>query len=234
LQDRTEVSPSQTLVKTWELQNSGTVAWPAGTKLVYARGDLPSIENSFDVAGPIEPGKTVQVSVVVRTPAVPGRYRAFFKLEDNQNNRFGPRLWCDVTVVASVPADKPETSEAAVLDAAQYLFRAEAKEAAEVKARAAAAFWEREHAREEKEKEERLRKEATECVVVHAPKEEEAPKLATTPPGEGTPQHRYREQLASLKSMGWANEELNVSLLDQHQGNVQAVCSWLLEQQGQS
>jgi len=228
LQDRTEVSPSQTLVKTWELQNSGAMAWPAGTKLTFARGDLPAIENSFDVAGPVEAGKTVQVSAVVRTPCSPGRYRAFFKLEDNQNNRFGPRLWCDVTVVvpnsaSQVPEpDTPEQQNESTPEAEA----AEAKDA-QAKCVAAQAFWEKEEAREAAEKAEKLRKEAEECVVVYGKLEEPAGPAAAIGAGEA---HKYQTQLAELHSMGYTNEELNVYLLDQHQGDVQSVCAWLLEQ----
>jgi len=239
LQDRTEVSPSQTLVKTWELQNSGAMAWPAGTKLTFARGDLPCIENSFDVAGPVEPGKTVQVSAVVRTPCTPGRYRAFFKLEDNQNNRFGPRLWCDVTVVcpnsaSQVPEpDCPQQSgpcplAACPLAAAACPLAAAAAEAVieAKKCVAAQAFWEKEGAREAAERAEKLRKEAEDCVVVYAKPERSVAEPAVA---AATP-HKYQAQLAELHSMGYTNEELNVYLLDQHQGDVQSVCAWLLEQ----
>jgi len=230
LQDRTEVSPSQTLVKTWELQNSGAMAWPAGTKLTFARGDLPCIENSFDVAGPVEPGKTVQVSAVVRTPCTPGRYRAFFKLEDNQNNRFGPRLWCDVTVVcpnsaSQVPEPDCPEQQPGVCPLAAVL---EAKDA-HAKCVAAQAFWEKEDAREAAEKAEKLRKEAEECVVVYAKAEQRPAEPAAAVAG-AEPPHKYQAQLAELHSMGYTNEELNVYLLDQHQGNVESVCAWLLEQ----
>jgi len=244
LQDRTEVSPSQTVVKTWEVQNSGAMAWPAGTKLTFARGDLPCIENSFDVAGPVEPGKTVQVSAVVRTPCTPGRYRAFFKLEDNQNNRFGPRLWCDVTVVvpnsaSQVPEpDCPEqggcplAAAACPLAAVVCPLAALAAEACleakdnQAKCVAAQAFWEKEDAREAAEKAEKLRKEAEDCVVVYAKPEGSV----AEPAAAGAEPHRYKAQLAELQSMGYTNEELNVYLLDQHQGNVESVCAWLLEQ----
>lgn len=207
LQDRTEVSPSQTLVKIWELQNSGAMAWPQGTKLTFARGDLPSVENSFDVAGPVDPGKTVQVSAAVRTPPQPGRYRAFFKLEDNQNNRFGPRLWCDVTVVAPNSASQvpepDERSEASNEEVEAALECKEAQDKAE-----AQALWEK-----EAERAEELRREE-ECTIVHA--RPEAIEAAAA---------KYQVQLAELHSMGYTNSELNVYLLDQHQGNVERVCA---------
>jgi hypothetical protein len=96
--DDTEVSPSQTLVKTWQLQNTGALTWPAGTKLLYVRGDLP-FENAFTVA-PAEPGAIVEVSAVLRTPQSAGKFRSVFRLVDAFGKKFGPRLVCVVTVRA--------------------------------------------------------------------------------------------------------------------------------------
>lgn len=106
---RSEVMPSQTLIKTWQVQNNGSVAWPSGIKLRYLRGTLPSLENEFDVAGSVAPGQTVDVSAVVRTPAQGGRFRALFRLVDSDGAKFGPRLWCDL-VVASVSSELPAAS----------------------------------------------------------------------------------------------------------------------------
>jgi next-to-BRCA1 protein 1 len=107
LPSQIEVMPSQTLIKTWELTNSGAAAWPEGTKLVYKRGDLPSLENEFVVQSAVAPGQTVAVSAVVRTPAVSGRVRAAFRLSDKEGIHFGPRLWCDLVVKADVPVPAP-------------------------------------------------------------------------------------------------------------------------------
>lgn len=97
--DFTEVSSSQTLVKTWQMQNSGTVSWPTGTKLMYVRGDLP-FENSFAVET-ASSGAIVEVSAMVRTPQSSGKYRSVFRLVDASGKKFGPRLVFAVNVQAS-------------------------------------------------------------------------------------------------------------------------------------
>lgn len=129
LPDHTEVSPSQTLVKTWQLKNTGATPWPVGTKLQYIRGDLP-FESSFPVNLP-EPGGLVEVSAVVRTPQTPGRFRSVFRLVDEAGKKFGPRLACIVVVqapplavavpTASVPPQPSQYAEQlAVLKSMNY------------------------------------------------------------------------------------------------------------------
>lgn len=103
LLDHTEVGPSQSLVKTWQLQNNGLLAWPIGTKLLYVRGDLP-FENSFGVDS-ANPGAIVEVSAAVRTPQSLGKYRSIFRLADMSGKKFGPKLVCAVTVRA--PSEIP-------------------------------------------------------------------------------------------------------------------------------
>lgn len=169
--------PSQTLLKSWQLKNNGTSSWPAGTKLVYRRGDLPSVDNEFEVPSNVQVGHTVDVSAVVRTPPTPGRYHAVFRLAGANKNWFGPKLRCDVTVVAAPEvASAPEASPEALASPS-------------------------------------------------APSQEAAP----SSPDETT-SSRYATQLNVLKAMGWDNEELNVYLLSQNNGDVQRVCTWLLEQ----
>jgi len=41
---------------------------------------------------------------------------------------------------------------------------------------------------------------------------------------------KFASELGFLKSMGYDNVELNQYLLEIHNGNVEAVCNWLMEQ----
>jgi len=96
--ERSTVSPNQTLIKTWRLQNAGTKDWPEGTKLIFIRGDRSmSTEEEFPV--PLcKVGQTVEVSAVVVTPSNSGRHTAIFRLADADRMPFGPRLWCDIVI----------------------------------------------------------------------------------------------------------------------------------------
>jgi hypothetical protein len=165
--DDMEVSASQTLVKTWQLQNTGLVAWPTGTKLLYVRGDLP-FENVFAVDA-AEPGGIVEVSAVVRTPQSAGKFRSVFRLVDASGKKFGPRLVCVVTVQAPALAAWP---------------------------------------------------------VPSAPPQSSAQPVVPQQPAAPA----YTEQLAVLKSMGYQDAALNQYLLEIHNGSIEAVCNWLMEQ----
>eukprot|EP00457_Paulinella_chromatophora_P003776 gb/GEZN01003784.1/.p1 GENE.gb/GEZN01003784.1/~~gb/GEZN01003784.1/.p1 ORF type:complete len:592 (-),score=58.03 gb/GEZN01003784.1/:287-2062(-) len=115
LPDRSQAKPSQTLIKTWQLSNSGTVDWPRGTGVKLFRSctrttgkqDEPWVlvdpESRFPVQA-AAPGQMVDVSVILTTPSVEGRCRAFFRLVTDENQFFGPRMWLDVDVLNS-PSD---------------------------------------------------------------------------------------------------------------------------------
>jgi hypothetical protein len=100
--DRSHVLPAQTMVKTWEVSNVGHSQWPDGVKLVFLRGDRAiSAEEEYPVPRALV-GQTVSVSVVIATPALSGRYTAFFRLADGKRHMFGPRLWVDVLVDSNI------------------------------------------------------------------------------------------------------------------------------------
>lgn len=205
LEDRTEVAPSQTLIKTWRVKNTGECAWPQGTKLLYIRGNLPSLENDYDISGPVQAGEAVEVNAVVRTPAQPGRYRAFFKLADPDNNRFGRRLWCDLMVVkeAAVAASPTTTDESKKCE--------EKNECAAPDVSASSEEFE-----------------VVSKPVAAAAKDQHDP-AEQGPAVPSEEQYKYHIQLEALKNMGWTNEELVKHLLEEKGGNVQVVCNWLLQ-----
>jgi len=100
LLDRSEVETNNTIIKTWLLENNGSIAWPEGTQLIYVRGDdelLVQEQYSVPLAKPKE---RVEVSAVLNIPSKPGRYNVYFKLADAARNVFGPRIWADLLAVA--------------------------------------------------------------------------------------------------------------------------------------
>eukprot|EP00808_Paulinella_micropora_P019713 g69826.t1 len=123
--DRSQTKPSSSVIKTWQVQNSGTVQWPRGTgvKLFRActrtvagrKGETERIEivdpNSRFPVQAATPGQTVDVSVILTTPNSAGRCRAFFRLVTDENHFFGPRMWLDIDIVNP----PPEMSGQAVL-----------------------------------------------------------------------------------------------------------------------
>lgn len=99
-QDGCTVAAGQTIIKTWSISNSGNDPFPAGTKLIFLRGDHElSLEEEFpQEISLLEAGATADVSAVLIAPSQPGRYTIYFQLADSERNVFGPRLGADLVV----------------------------------------------------------------------------------------------------------------------------------------
>jgi len=83
--------------KTWKLQNHGSLTWPEGTKLIWVGGD--PLGNKVEVPIPSTSStKDVEVSVDLVSPSVPGRYVSYFRLSCREGEKFGHRIWIDLTV----------------------------------------------------------------------------------------------------------------------------------------
>jgi len=110
--DRCEVVGAQTLVKTWRVANAGLTQWPIGTSLRFLRGDNTLlVQHQFQVPYAL-PGQEVDVSALIQTPTVPGRYTAFFRLCGPQGKSFGPRMWVNIIVVNKQQTAAIEKDEA--------------------------------------------------------------------------------------------------------------------------
>jgi hypothetical protein len=91
------VVPGEVIEKTWRVRNNGTTTWGDGFTLAFMEGFLLGAPKSVPVPT-AEPLKTVRISVPMKMPEEPGRYRSLWKLRDPQGNEFGPRLIVSVIV----------------------------------------------------------------------------------------------------------------------------------------
>lgn len=108
--DGTEFAPGAAFTKTWRLRNSGCLNWPAGTRLIFVRGERLGGPDS--VAAPAASiGNTVDVSVALTAPAAAGAYRGYWQLETPDGTRFGPQIFVDIKVVVGPTATPTATSE---------------------------------------------------------------------------------------------------------------------------
>ena len=87
ISDNTPVQPGQAFTKTWRLVNSGDCPWPPDTQLVYIDGAAMQ-GLSAPLGQTVEIGQTVDLSVQLTAPLVPGTYRGLWMLA-NANGRFG-------------------------------------------------------------------------------------------------------------------------------------------------
>jgi hypothetical protein len=103
--DGTVLVPQAQFLKIWKMSNNGSIAWPESTVLHYVGGQrmfndalIKCGEEPKIFVGSVEVGKTVCISADLQAPSEPGKYVSFWRLTDNEGNRFGHKVWCDITV----------------------------------------------------------------------------------------------------------------------------------------
>merc|ERR1719248_197092 len=98
----TQMAPQTAFTKIWRLKNSGEVAWPPGTRMLFVGGDQMTSEMSVPLsrATAVQPGEEVDVAVEMVAPPELGRYLGYWRLVGPHGRRkFGQRVWCHVQVV---------------------------------------------------------------------------------------------------------------------------------------
>jgi len=211
----------QVLIKTWSVQNNGSVAWPEASKLIFLRGDreLLGETEEFSVVA-AKAGETVEVSVPITTPTKPGNYSAYFQLADADRNVFGPRLWLEVQATRD-EEDERKLAPPATVSAPMASVPATTTPSVDTSG------WV-----DVKVETSPVVKPVAVAVSTTPLAPTSAPAIAVKPvavkPDAATPS-KYDAQLASLSSMGFKNAELNSFLLEKHNGDIQQVTNWLLE-----
>jgi hypothetical protein len=99
--DGTALAPETKFVKTWRVRNDGATAWPDNTTLNYVGGDQLGTSSVVPVPA-VEAGQEVEISVSMLAPSLPGRYNSFWRLCGPDGNKFGHRMWADITVKPSL------------------------------------------------------------------------------------------------------------------------------------
>jgi len=120
--DGTVLPPNHVFQQTWVLRNAGTVSWPAGCSVKFVGGDymghvdpnrpagireLVSASESTICYNELKPGESFPFTVLLRTPGRFGKSISFWRLTTQNGDKFGHRVWCDVTVEAPEPKVEP-------------------------------------------------------------------------------------------------------------------------------
>jgi next-to-BRCA1 protein 1 len=121
--DGTILPPNHVFEQTWTLRNDGKENWPAGCSVRFVSGDYMGHVDSNHPAGiselvsasestvcyaPLGPGQEFPFTVLLRTPARPGKVISYWRLTSPDGEKFGHRLWCDVNVRIVKEEPKPE------------------------------------------------------------------------------------------------------------------------------
>jgi len=88
--DGKELDPDTKFTKTWKLLNAGSCTWNLYYKLYFVSGDKMSGPSSQQlVPFDVPPGASIDVSVELRAPDEPGKYRGYWGLKNTNGVEFG-------------------------------------------------------------------------------------------------------------------------------------------------
>lgn len=98
--DGSVLPPNSEITKTWRMKNTGEVAWPAGTQLIFKGRRDENGPNGVANNDPVAPSQEVEVSVTFVTPGAPGSYVAKYRLSDPAGVPFGKKVVVSFGVAA--------------------------------------------------------------------------------------------------------------------------------------
>ena len=95
--DGTVMTPGQTFVKTWLVQNSGTCTWDTNYKIGFGFGEAMS-STTTALTKSVAPGEQVEISINLTVPTKTGNLTGTWRMMNGQGAFFGTNL----TVVINV------------------------------------------------------------------------------------------------------------------------------------
>ena len=87
--DGLPVSPGQVLNKTWRLKNIGTCWWSRSYKLVFVGGAQMGGVSEMNLPKDVAPGQTIDLTIGLTSPLLPGGYIGYWKLQNLAGGLFG-------------------------------------------------------------------------------------------------------------------------------------------------
>lgn len=87
--DDTVIPPGAAFTKTWRLTNTGTCAWTQSYAIVLFSGDALGAPSSVPLPSKVDPGKSIDISVDMVAPTLPGTYQGNWKLRNASGVLFG-------------------------------------------------------------------------------------------------------------------------------------------------
>lgn len=206
LPDKSEVLPSSVVNKQWAIRSDS--GWGEGVKLAFVRGDQLAVEDKVPVPAAAK-GQEVVLSTHLRMPACAGRFSSSFRLEDEQGQRFGPRLWVDLLclpekqVLPLQPARQPDLMVVRPMDNLSERFLPNVPVAQVVPGP---------------------------VVPGGAPVAASAPVAVAQPvAAEPVIPDDLAAKCAVLEGMGFVDRSLNLFLLKENKGDVRRAAEYLLE-----
>jgi hypothetical protein len=95
--DGTVLSPGETFVKTWTLENTGFCMWKADYILTFFEGD-PMSGLDTEIGRAIASGRQSKISITLTAPSLEGTYTGYWLLADEYDKSFGMPFYVQIVV----------------------------------------------------------------------------------------------------------------------------------------
>lgn len=100
--DGSRFDPGEAFTKTWRIKNAGTCKWTQDFALIFVTGDAMS-GDAVSLTREVAPGQSVEISVDLVAPSIPGSYRGNWMLRDDKGGAIGiggpeKSVWVDIEV----------------------------------------------------------------------------------------------------------------------------------------
>ena len=99
--DGTEIPAGEEFTKTWEIRNTGCLAWEPTTELVFLQGDQMGGPDALGDIPSISPTDSTEISVDLTAPLEPGEYTGYWQLIAPGQISVGPPVFIQIKVVAA-------------------------------------------------------------------------------------------------------------------------------------
>jgi hypothetical protein len=104
--DNTKIALGESFAKTWRLRNTGNCKWGNGYHLVFVDGERMACPERVAIPE-TAPGDTVDISVRLIAPMIPGSYRGNWRACVNETECFGDMIY--VQIIAFDPFAPTQT-----------------------------------------------------------------------------------------------------------------------------
>lgn len=117
--DGTQFGPGSTFTKTWRVKNVGTSTWTKDYVLEFALGANMASSAKVNLPNDVSPGATLDISIEMTAPTVPGAYTSLWQFQSPAGVKFGvganydEAIYAQIQVVAGLPANTGSTPGAA-------------------------------------------------------------------------------------------------------------------------
>ena len=108
--DDTIFAPSEAFTLTWRLKNTGTSTWTIGYAMRFYSGDTFGAPTEILLNRVALPGETVDISIPMRAPAIPGNYRSDWVMSNEARSNFREPVFLKIVVAPQLTATPTATT----------------------------------------------------------------------------------------------------------------------------